>query len=86
MVQTVEKVPQFHYFRHGTCRSFILRHKEGGNIVIIFVYVDYINLPGNDEAFVTNIVTQISRRFEVRIEEKIGTFLGISLEENSSSI
>lgn len=63
MVQNFEKFPQFHWFRHGTCRRFILLLKYVGKIVIIIFYVDEISLAGNDEDFVANFVDRIARQF-----------------------
>lgn len=52
---------------------------EHSNIAVLVVYVNDINITGNNHSSVEDFVELISGRFEVRTEEQFGNFLGMSI-------
>lgn len=59
--------------------------KEAG-FVFLIVYVDDMVRVGNSQSAVDRIISNFKERFEIVVSQKIGKFLGITVEDRCSNL
>ena len=70
------------------CRSYpnVYLKQNYGNIVIIFLYVDYLLIIGITVASISTIKTALHNAFEMSDLGLLKQFLGLEIEQNSDGI
>lgn len=61
-------------------------HWDAGLVVLVIVYVDDFLVTGSDTKYMDDFVTQLQKRFTVRICNEIGNLLGISILESGCAV